>query len=132
MSAARILHDLDAAGVSVRLTDTGKIRLVGRADIVARVTDLVRVHRADIIHILGAATAVPHHVREFCILSGHNLSEWTPTACRELLGQLIGEWPDFRVNGWHGCDYPESWPSDVRIAVQSIYIMSIQDQGGVQ
>jgi len=132
MSAARILHELDAAGVSVRLSDGGRIKLVGHAEAVARVTDLVRVHRADIIHILGAASAVPDHVREFCILAGYTLSDWAPQSCRVLLGQLTGEWPELRVNGWHGCDYPESWPGDVRIAVQSVYVMSIQDQGGVQ
>lgn len=132
MSAARILHELDVAGVSVRLSDGGRLRLVGNAEAVARVTDLVREYRADIIHILGAASAVPDHVREFCILAGYNLTEWTPAACRGFLDLLEDEWPDLRVNGWHGCDYPESWPGDVRIAVQSVYVMSIQDQGGVQ
>lgn len=99
-----------------------------RAEVVA----LARQHKADIIHILGAAPAVPAHVREFCLLAGYELHDWTPAACRGLLDQLMVEWPAFTVKGWHGCDYPESWPSDVLIAVQTVYVMSIQDEGGVQ
>lgn len=132
MSAALILHDLDVAGVSVRLSAGGRLTLVGHADAVARVTDLVRKHRADIVNMLGAASAVPDHVREFCILAGYNLAEWTPAACRGLLDLLENEWPDLRVNGWHGCDYPKVWSVDMCLAVQSVYVRSIQDQGGVQ
>jgi hypothetical protein len=38
------------------------------------------------------------------------------------------EWPDFHVNGWHGCNFPESWPPMIMDAVTSVYVLSIQDE----
>lgn len=35
----------------------------------------------------------------------------------------------FSVRGWFGCQSPQCWPEVVRELVQTIYVMSIQDQG---
>lgn len=98
----------------------------------AEVVVLARRHKNEIIDILGAAPAVPKQVHEALMFGGFELTEWTPEACRLLLDRLSCDWPDFRVNGWHGCDYPQSWPADMCLAVQSVYVQSIQDQRGVQ
>lgn len=76
----------------------------------------------------GAVSAVPVHVREMLGLGGYEqeLAEWTPPACRLFLEYLQKEWPGFSVRGWHGCRYPEEWPPDMCVAVQTVYVVSIQ------
>lgn len=133
MSAARILHELEAAGVSVHL-ERGKLKLVGTSKAVARVKDAVLEHRAEIIRELSKQIAIPDHVKSFLLEGGHEdeLTDWLPSSCRAFLEQLEKEWPEFQVRGYLGCWYPDSWPGSVRIAVQSIYIQSLQPEPEAQ
>lgn len=124
MTVARILHDLDMAGVSIRLTGD-RLTLSGASDAVARITPLVREHRAEIIASL--TQAIPPHVHKALTRSGYSAPTWTPPACRAFLDQLKIEWPIFRVRSWSGIAVPTSWPGDFVEAVQTIYVHSIQD-----
>ena len=74
--------------------------------------------------------SVPPDLAEALLCCGYCAPEWTPEGCRQFLAELQAEWPDFHVNGWHGCRFPPCWPGHLMDAVQSVYVMSIQDQGG--
>lgn len=119
-----ILSDLSRSGVTIRLTGD-RLTLSGPHDAVARVTPLVREHRAALIASL--TRAIPVHVHEALTRYGYPLTAWTPLACRDCLDHLRAEHPDFHVRGWSGVTVPPAWPGELRIAVQSIYVMSIQD-----
>lgn len=125
MTAARVLSDLSRVGVSIRLIGD-RLTLAGAPASVARVTPLVRDHRAEIIASL--TQTIPAHVSTALTHAGYSLPDWTPPSCRVFLAQLREECPGFRVNGWYGLTMPRSWPPEFADAVQSIYIRSVQDQ----
>lgn len=129
MSTARILHELETAGVSVHL-ERGKLKLVGTSKAVARVKDAVLEHRAEIIRELSKQIAIPEHVQRFLIDGQYfdDLPDWNPESCRKFLKQLEAEFNEFEVHGWHGCRMPDRWPEEMRISIQSIYIQSIQPE----
>ncbi|NCC85581.1 MAG: hypothetical protein EOM03_15855 [Clostridia bacterium] len=77
---------------------------------------------------LPVALPIPEHLQESLLNCGYRLPSWTPAGCRTFLAELQAEWPTFHVNGWHGLTMPECWPVALMDAVQSIYILSIQDQ----
>ena len=59
MSAARIIHDLEMEGVTVRV-DQGALKLIGRAEAVARVKSIAVEHKVEIINQLtGGASGLP-------------------------------------------------------------------------
>jgi hypothetical protein len=71
---------------------------------------------------------MPEHLTAALLSCGYHAPEWTPAGCRAFLSELMREWPDFHVNGWHGLTMPVCWPPMLMDAVQSVYVMSIQDQ----
>lgn len=48
----------------------------------------------------------------------------TLAAASECLSMLVEHhgWDGFKVRGWYGLEFPESWPVAARVAAQSIYI----------
>ncbi|NCD25801.1 MAG: hypothetical protein EOL86_09465 [Deltaproteobacteria bacterium] len=128
MSAAEVLHQIEAAGARVVMPEPGRLRLIGSDDARAKVKALVLEHKAAIINELnGRASALPAHVRAGLSLGGYELPAWTREACKLFLDQLQAEWPGFKVNGWHGLAMPESWPVGFMDAVQSVYVLSLQE-----
>lgn len=77
----------------------------------------------------GSPPPLPLNLTDNLLSYGYRLPEWTPAGCRRVLSELQTEWPGFHVSGWHGLTMPESWPVALMDAAQSIYVMSIQDQG---
>ena len=75
---------------------------------------------------------MPEHLAGALFVCGYQTPEWTPAGCRAFLAALMREWPDFHVNGWHGLTMPLCWPAHLMDAVQSVYVMSIQEQGEVE
>ena len=100
-----------------------------RAEVVA----LAKRHKAAIVRELagglsGSPVPMPEHLAGSLLACGYTTPEWTPAGCRAFLAELMTEWPDFHVNGWHGLTMPECWPARLTDAVTSIYVLSIQDQ----
>ena len=77
----------------------------------------------------GSPLSIPSNLTEDLFCCGYHAPEWTPAGCRAFLSELMREWPGFEVRGWHGLTMPECWPVALMDAVQSVYVMSIQDQG---
>ncbi len=127
MSAAEVLHQIEAAGVRVVMPEPGRLRLIGSDDARAKVKALVLEHRQEIIEHLGTASAVPDHIHNALALGGyeHDLTEWTPKSCQRFLNQLKAEWPEFLINGWHGLTMPGNFPMAFRDAVQSMYVLAM-------
>ena len=103
-----------------------------RAEVVA----LAKRHKSAIVRELtggpsGSPLPIPEHLAEDLLVCGYHAPEWTPAGCRAFLAELMTEWPDFHVNGWHGCEFPACWPGHLMDAVQSVYVQSLQDQGEV-
>lgn len=71
---------------------------------------------------------IPERLQDSVLACGYIMPEWTPQGCRAFLSVLMSDWPDFHVNGWHGCSFPKCWPPMIMDAVTSIYVLSIQDQ----
>jgi hypothetical protein len=95
---------------------------------------LARQHKTAIINELtggpaGSPLSIPSHLTAALLSCGYTTPEWTPAGCRAFLSELMTEWPDFHVNGWHGLTMPECWPVALRCVVQSVYVQSLQDQG---
>lgn len=134
MSAASLLlsrgaiPQIDQAG---QLTlDLSKVSHEQRPEVLA----LAKQHKTAIINELtggpsGSPLSIPPNMAEDLLCCGYRIPEWTPAGCRVFLAELQPEWPDFHVNGWHGLAMPECWPVALMDSVQSIYVMSIQDQG---
>jgi hypothetical protein len=57
MSAAEVLHQLEAAGVQVVMPEPGRLRLIGSDDARAKVKGLVLEHRQEIAEHLAAAAS---------------------------------------------------------------------------
>jgi hypothetical protein len=135
MSAAEVLHQLEAAGVRVVMPEPGRLRLVGSDDARAKVKALVLEHKAEIINELtGGPSGLPAHIHDALALGGyeHDLTEWTPAACQRFLNQLKAEWSEFHVNGRYGLTMPDNFPVEFQDAVQSIYVLAIQRPIGSQ
>ena len=49
---------------------------------------------------------MPEHLPGSLLVCGYHAPEWTPAGCRAFLAELMTEWLDFHVNGWHGCEFP--------------------------
>lgn len=122
MTPRNIINEAASHGVALSIRD-GKIQYSGEAPAVAAVLPLLREHKAAIIRELTIA--------EDLLCCGYRLPEWAPEGCRRFLAELMREWPDFHVNGWHGCRFPECWPAYLMDAVQSVYVQSLQGQGEV-
>ncbi|NCC04924.1 MAG: hypothetical protein EOM37_12990 [Proteobacteria bacterium] len=75
---------------------------------------------------------IPPTLDEDLLCCGYYAPEWTPAGCRRFLAELMREWPGFEVRGWHGCEFPECWPVALMDAVESVYVMSIQDHVEVE
>lgn len=73
--------------------------------------------------------SIPPAMAEDLLCCGYYAPEWTPAGCRRFLAELQAEWPGFEIRGWHGLTMPECWPVALMDAVESVYVMSIQDQG---
>lgn len=71
---------------------------------------------------------MPEHLTDALLSCGYHAPEWTPAGCRAFLAELMNEWPDFHVNGWHGCEFPACWPGHLMDAVQSVYVQSLQGE----
>lgn len=76
----------------------------------------------------GSPLSIPPTIEADLLSCGYRIPEWTPAGCRRSLAELQAEWPGFHVNGWQGLTMPECWPVALMDAVQTIYVMSIQDQ----
>lgn len=136
MNAASIIRKIESYGVTLTVLD-GALKLSGDQTAVNAVVHLVRQHKTAILDELtggptGSLVPLPSHLAESLLCSGYRLLEWTPQGCRAFLAELQAEWPDFHVNGWHGLTMPLCWPVALQDAVQSVYVMSIQDQGEVE
>lgn len=85
-------------------------------------------HYSAFVENLTAFRAIPEHVQQFLIDAqyGDDLPGWEPESCQRFLKQLEEEFTEFEVHGWHGCRMPEKWPEGMKLAVQSIYIRSLQ------
>jgi hypothetical protein len=97
----------------------GQLRYSGEAQAVAAVLPLLREHKPAIIRELT--------ITESLLSRGYPTPEWTPAGCRAFLSELMREWSDFHVNGWHGLTMPECWPVALMDAVQAVYVQSLQD-----
>ncbi|NCB64306.1 MAG: hypothetical protein EOM52_12050 [Clostridia bacterium] len=126
MTPAAVLSELSRAGLSVRL-DGEHLHLSGPREGLERFTPLVRTYKAELLGWLRAAPAMPPHITSALTDAGYSPPEWAPPACRAFLAELRAEWPGFRVRGWHGLAMPHTWPPAFRDAVQSVYVLSIQD-----
>lgn len=136
MSAASLLL---SRGAIPRLDESGHLALDlsqvphdQRPEVVA----LAKQHKTAIINELtggpsGSLVPLPSNLAESLLSCGYACPPWTPAGCRAFLSELMREWPGFHVNGWHGLTMPECWPVALMDAVQSVYVMSIQDQGEV-
>ena len=118
---------IDEAG---RLTlDLSRVPQDQRPEVVA----MAKQHKAEIIRELTkthkTSLPIPASLETGLLNSGYRLPEWNPAGCRRFLNQLQAEWPDFHVNGWHGCGLPARWSVELMDAATSIYAQSIQDQG---
>jgi hypothetical protein len=91
------------------------------------VVALAKQHKDLIIRELtgGPTGSPPSHLANALLAYGYSCPEWTPEGCRAFLCELMTEWPDFHVNGWHGCEFPACWPGHLMDAVQSVYLQSI-------
>ena len=137
MNATSIIR---SRGANPRIDESGHLSLDlsrvphgQRPEVVA----LAKQHKDAIVRELtggpaGSLVPLPSHLAESLLCSGYRLPEWTPQGCRAFLAELQAEWPDFHVNGWHGLTMPLCWPVALQDAVQSVYVMSIQDQGEVE
>lgn len=136
MSAASLIRNrgaipkIDQAGQLA--LDLSQVPHELRPEVVA----LARQHKAALLRELtggpsGSPLSIPPTLTAALLICGYTTPEWTPTGCRRFLAELQAEWPGFHVNGWHGLTMPECWPSQLMDAVQSVYVMSIQDQGEV-
>lgn len=133
MSAAFVLRSkgaipyLDKSGqLSLSLAEVPQDQ---RAGVVA----LARQNKSAIVRELTEAadgSSIPAHVRQALHEGAYenDLTEWTPAACKTFLEHLEDEWPGFRVKGWFGCDYPSNWPDMFKLAIQSVYVQSIQGE----
>ena len=97
------------------------------------VVALARQHKTAILDELrggpaGSPLSMPVHLTDALLSCGYHAPEWTPARARAFLAELMTEWLDFHVNGWHGLTMPECWPARLTDAVTSIYVLSIQDQ----
>lgn len=75
----------------------------------------------------GSPVSTPPATAEDLLCCGYRIPSWTPAGCRRFLAELQAEWSDFHVDGWHGLTMPECWPVALMDAVQTIYVLSIQD-----
>lgn len=127
---SQIIHDAESQGVQIRLANPGKLRLTGPAEAVEKIKPLVLEHKAAIVReLIKTPLPIPEPLESALLNCGYRMPEWNPEGCRQFLDRLQTEWPDFHVNGWHGCEFPACWPVELMDAVQSIYVMSIQNQG---
>lgn len=131
MSAASIIRSrgaipkIDQAGQLA--LDLSQVPHDQRPEVVA----LARQHKTAILDELtggptGSPLSIPPTMAEDLLCCGYSIPSWTPAGCRAFLAELMREWPDFHVNGWHGLTMPECWPVALMDAVTSIYVMSIQ------
>lgn len=132
MTPRDIINEAASRGVVLSIRN-GKIQYSGEAQAVAAVLPLLREHKTAIINELtggplGSLVPLPPHLAGSLLSCGYHAPEWTPAGCRAFLAELMTEWPDFHVNGWHGCEFPACWPGHLMDAVMSIYVLSIQDQ----
>jgi hypothetical protein len=136
MSAASLIRNrgaipkIDQAGQLA--LDLSQVPHELRPEVVA----LARQHKTAIINELtggpaGSPPSIPPTLTDALLSCGYSCPEWTPEGCRGFLAELQAEWPGFHVNGWHGLTMPECWPVALMDAVQTVYVMSIQDQGEV-
>lgn len=128
-------------GATPKIDDSGRLTLdLSRVpqDRRPEVVALAKQHKDALVRELTDKThkthktplPIPEHLESALLNCGYAMPEWSPESCRQFLKQLLAEWPDFHVNGWHGCEFPACWPLTLMDAVTSIYVMSIQDQGG--
>lgn len=77
-------------------------------------------------------SGIPQHVQQFLIDAqyGDDLPDWEPESCQRFLKQLENEFVMFQVHGWHGCRMPPEWPEDMKLAIQGIYVRSLQPPDG--
>jgi len=126
MSAVIILRHFETEGVHLSLVNSDQLELKGDRIAINRILPLARRYKSILITHLGTASAVPSHVRDFLSNNRYKLTDWSPKACKLLLAQICKACPDFKVYGWCGCQYPATWSECDCLAVQSIYIQSIQ------
>ena len=147
MNPRDIINEAASRGVVLSVRN-GKIQYSGEAQEVAAVLPLLRQHKDAIVRELSGEPSgsprpldktdkthktplpMPGTLTEDLLCCGYRAPEWTPAGCRAFLADLQDEWPDFELRGWHGCRFPACWPVHLMSAVQSVYVMSIQDQGG--
>lgn len=76
MSAAKILHELEMEGVTVRV-DQGALKLVGRSEAVAKVKSIVLEHKAEIINELtGGPSGLPDRTDWQCPAHARHRDFW--------------------------------------------------------
>jgi hypothetical protein len=125
-------------GATPKIDDSGRLTLdLSRVpqDQRPEVVALAKQHKDALVRELTAKThktplLIPKQLEISLLNCGYAIPDWTPEGCRRFLEQLRAEWQGFHVNGWHGCEFPACWPVTLQDAVTSIYVMSIQDQGG--
>ncbi len=90
MSAAEVLHQLEAAGVRVVMPEPERLRVIGGDDACAKIKALVLDHRQEIVDRLRAVPIIPPHITTTLTDVGYSPPEWTRHHAAHMAASVQG------------------------------------------